>query len=236
MTVPTPSTHGPGFSVANALQSSNVADRSRGFELLVVVSWKPVYKYLRRRWGKSSDDAKALTLRFFSRVMKADFLTRYVPARERFRAFVREEIDLFASTREDAASEPESLALDFGSAEEEYAMDPEDLNQPAEAFFDDEWARSLLTLAIEQLHNTLESEGKLAQFRLFQRYDLQDRSGGETMTYDELAREFSLPVEEVRHGLAGVRQQLSSIVLSLIRSFSTTDDDFRKEARSLFGI
>jgi hypothetical protein len=236
MTVPTPSTHGPSFSVAEALQSRNVADRSRGFELLVVVSWKPVYKYLRRRWGKSSDDAKALTLRFFSRVMETDFLTRYVPARSRFRAFVREEVDLFASTREDVASEPESLALDFGSAEEEYVMDPEDPNQPADAFFDNEWARSLFTLAIEQLHNTLESQGKLVQFKLFQRFDLQDRAGGETMTYDELAHEFSLPVGEVTSSLADVRRQLSSIVLGLVRSFSTTDDEFRKEARSLFGI
>lgn len=213
-----------------------MSERSRGFELMVVVSWKPVYKYFRRRWEKSKDDAKELTLRFFSRVMEADFLSRYLPARSRFRAFVREEVDLFAATQKEVALEPESLALDFGSAEQEYAMDQQVPNQPPDEFFDGEWARSLFTLAIEQLHNTLESQGKLVQFKLFQRFDLQDRSGGETLTYDQLAQEFSLPVSEVANELADVRRQLSSIVLDLVRSFSTTDDEFRKEARSLFGI
>lgn len=234
--MPANNTYDPGFSVVKALRGGNVSDRSRGFELIVVVSWKPVYKYLRRQWQKSSDDAKALTLRFFSRVIETDFLSRYDPARLRFRAFVREQVDLFASTKQSTESESESLALDFGSAEEEYALDQHDPNQSAEAFFDGEWARSLFTLAIEQLHNTLESQGKLVQFKLFQRFDLQDRSGGETISHDQLAREFSLPISEVANGLSAVRQRLSSIVLDLVRSFSTTDDEFRKEARSLFGI
>lgn len=168
--------------------------------------------------------------------MEADFLSRYAPAKLRFRAFVREEVDRFVSSESDAESEPESLALDFGSAEQEFTQDPQDPNQSAEAFFDNEWARSLFTLAIEQLHNALDSQGKLDQFKLFQRFDLQDRSGGQALTYDELAREFSLPVSEITGTLADVRQQLSSIVLDLVRSFSTTDDEFRKEARSLFGI
>lgn len=234
--MPTDTTSPSGFSVPKALQSSNVSDRSRGFELLVVVSWKPVYKYLRRRWEKSNEDAKALTLRFFSRVMETDFLNRYAPARLRFRAYVREEVDRFVSAETEATTEPESLALDFDSAELEYTQDQQDPDQSAETFFDNEWARSLFTLAIEKLHNALDSQGKLDRFRLFQRFDLQDRSGGQTLTYDELAHEFSLPVSEITGTLADVRQQLSSIVLDLVRSFSTTDDEFRKEARSLFGI
>jgi hypothetical protein len=234
--VPTDNTFSSGFSVVKALRSGNVSDRSRGFELLVVVSWKPVYKRLRRRWGKSSEDAKMLTLRFFSIVMGADFLSRYAPAMLRFRAFIREEVDRFVTSEEGFELEPESLALDFGLAEEEYAIDPQDPNQTADEFFDSEWARSLFTLAIEQLHNTLESEGKLVQFKLFQRFDLQDRSGGEVLTHDQLAGEFSLPVSEVTSDLADVRRRLSSIVLDLVRSFSTADEEFRKEARSLFGI
>jgi hypothetical protein len=234
--VPTDNTFSSGFSVVKALRSGNVSDRSRGFELLVVVSWKPVYKRLRRRWGKSSEDAKMLTLRFFSIVMGADFLSRYAPAMLRFRAFIREEVDRFVTSEEGSELEPESLALDFGLAEEEYAIDPQDPNQTADEFFDSEWARSLFTLAIEQLHNTLESEGKLVQFKLFQRFDLQDRSGGEVLTHDQLAGEFSLPVSEVTSDLADVRRRLSSIVLDLVRSFSTADEEFRKEARSLFGI
>jgi hypothetical protein len=234
--VPTDNTFSSGFSVVKALRSGNVSDRSRGFELLVVVSWKPVYKRLRRRWGKSSEDAKMLTLRFFSIVMGADFLSRYAPAMLRFRAFIREEVDRFVTSEEGSELEPESLALDFGLAEEEYAIDPQDPNQTADEFFDSEWARSLFTLAIEQLHNTLESEGKLVQFKLFQRFDLQDRSGGEVLTHDQLAGEFDLPVSEVTSDLADVRRRLSSIVLDLVRSFSTADEEFRKEARSLFGI
>jgi hypothetical protein len=224
------------LSVLRAVRSDNVSDRSRAFELIVVVSWKAVHKYIRRRWGKSKDDAKTITLAFFSRMMRTDFFDRYDPARIRFRTFLREQIDQFISTEGAVASEPESLALDFQLAEEELALEPIDPNQPFEQSFDGEWVRGLFTLAIEQLHNDLEAHGRLLHFRLFQRFDLQDRSGGENITLDQVAQEFSLSATEVASCLSDVRQSLRTIILDLLRSFTSSNEELRQEARSLFGL
>jgi len=218
------------------VRSDNVSDRSRAFELIVVVSWKAVHKYIRRRWGKSKENAKTLTLAFFSRMMQPDFFDRYDPARIRFRTFLREQIDQFISTEGAVAPEPESLALDFQLAEEELALEPIEPDQPFEEYFDAEWIRSLFTLAIEQLHNLLESQGKLLHFKLFQRFDLQDRSGGENITLDQVAQEFSLSTSDAASCLSDVRQSLSAIILDLLRSFTSSNEELRQEARTLFGL
>jgi hypothetical protein len=222
--------------VFRAVRSDNVSDRSRAFELIVVVSWKAVHKYIRRRWGKSKENAKTLTLAFFSRMMQPDFFDRYDPARIRFRTFLREQIDQFISTEGAVAPEPESLALDFQLAEEELALEPIEPDQPFEEYFDAEWIRSLFTLAIEQLHNLLESQGKLLHFKLFQRFDLQDRSGGENITLDQVAQEFSLSTSDAASCLSDVRQSLSAIILDLLRSFTSSNEELRQEARTLFGL
>jgi len=218
------------------VRSDNVSDRSRAFELIVVVSWKAVHKYIRRRWGKSKENAKTLTLAFFSRMMQPDFFDRYDPARIRFRTFLREQTDQFISTEGAVAPEPESLALDFQLAEEELALEPIEPDQPFEEYFDAEWIRSLFTLAIEQLHNLLESQGKLLHFKLFQRFDLQDRSGGENITLDQVAQEFSLSTSDAASCLSDVRQSLSAIILDLLRSFTSSNEELRQEARTLFGL
>lgn len=218
------------------MRSDNVSDRSRAFELIVVVSWKAVHKYIRRRWGKSKENAKTLTLAFFSRMMQPDFFDRYDPARIRFRTFLREQTDQFISTEGAVAPEPESLALDFKLAEEELALEPIEPDQPFEEYFDAEWIRSLFTLAIEQLHNVLESQGKLLHFKLFQRFDLQDRSAGGNITLEHVAQEFSLSTTDASSRLSDVRQSLSAIILDLLRSFTSSNEELRQEARTLFGL
>jgi hypothetical protein len=218
------------------MRSDNVSERSRAFELIVVVSWKAIHKYIRRRWGKSKDDAKTLTLAFFSSMMRSDFFARYDPARLRFRAFLREQIDLYISAEGDVGPEPESLALDFKLAEEELALEPIEPDQPFEEYFDAEWIRSLFTLAIEQLHNLLESQGKLLHFRLFQRFDLQDRSSGGNITLEQAAQEFSLSTTDAASYLSDVRQSLSTIILDLLRSFTSSNEELRQEAHTLFGL
>jgi len=213
-----------------------VSERSRAFDLILILFWKAVYKHIRRQWGKPMEDAKTLTLGFFSRAVQSDFYGQYDPKTKRLRTFLREQVDLFLSATGDSALEPESLDLQFNEAEEELSRDPSDRQSSPEELFDGEWSRSLFTLAIEQLHNYLESQGKIQHFRLFQRYDLQDRSSGESVPLDRVAQEFSLPLSDVALYLNDARQSLRSIILDLLRSFTSSDEEFRREARSLLGL
>jgi len=168
--------------------------------------------------------------------MQSDFYDRYEPNTKRLRTFLREQLDVFLSSTGNIALEPESLDLQFNEAEEELSRDASDRQSSAEELFDGECTRSLFTLAIEQLHNFLESQGKLQHFRIFQRYDLQDRSSSESASLELVAQEFSLPLSDVALYLNDARQSLRSIILDLLRSFTSSDEEFRREARSLLGL
>src|SRR5262249_26029430 len=52
-------------SAITGFHSDDPAERSRSLDTLVRAYWKPVYKHVRLRWGKSVEDAQDLTQAFF---------------------------------------------------------------------------------------------------------------------------------------------------------------------------
>ena len=54
-------------SVVLALASDDAADRSRAFDALVAIYWKPLYKYVRIAHHRVANDAEDLTQAFLTR-------------------------------------------------------------------------------------------------------------------------------------------------------------------------
>src|SRR5205807_2968560 len=76
------------WSAIVAARGDDPAERTRAFETIVAAYWKPVYKYIRARWGKTNEDAKDLTQEFFARVMeKGHAASRLL--RAQWRSFLR---------------------------------------------------------------------------------------------------------------------------------------------------
>src|SRR6266540_3962304 len=98
-----------------------------------------------------------------------------------------------------------------------------------------EWVRSLFSLAVEELQKECERRGKLSHFRLFERYDLED-SEERRLSYRDLALEFGLEVTDVTNYLAYVRREFRRIALALLREMTANEEEFRREARALFGV
>lgn len=232
-----PTTH---WSAVAAARSPDPGERTRALDVLVAAYWKPVYKYIRLRWGKSNEDAKDLTQEFFARLIERDFLGSYDPAKARLRTFVRTCIDRLVSNRDRDAGrlkrggEGTLLSLDFDVAEDELARAggaaPADMDES----FEKEWARSVFALAVERLRASCEARGKLVHFRLFERYDLQEDEA--QITYHQLAREFGLAPSDVTNYLASARREFRRLVLETLRSITATEDEFRREARALLGV
>src|SRR3989442_7054857 len=76
-------------SVVRAAGSADAETRRRAFEALVGAYWKPVYNYVRLKWGASGEDAEDLTQGFFARALEKGFFDRFDPARARFRTYLR---------------------------------------------------------------------------------------------------------------------------------------------------
>ncbi len=229
------------WSAIVAARSDDPAERARAWEAIVAAYWKPVYKYIRLRWGKSNEDAKDLTQEFFFRVIEKEFLNSYDPSKARLPTFLRTCIDGFVSNQDKAArrikrgGDAVLLSLDFETAAGEFLRSEPPSPESAEDYFEKEWIRSLFTLAVESLREECKARGKNVHFRLFERYDLDD-SAERLLSYEQLARDFGLSVTDVTNYLAFARREFRRIALEKLRETTASEEEFRREARSLLGM
>jgi hypothetical protein len=205
-------------SVIQLVQSSDPAERSKAIEHIVTAHWKPLYKYLRLQYQISSAEAQTVTLNFLALFQERTFFARFDPTRLPLREFIRQKLDVFVPTPGARKVVAFSPAFDFSGAEEEFKADQEGPGQSALEYYNNEWVRILLTLAVEELHNRLAAEGKGSDSSLFMKHDLQDRSGSERVGLEEIAAELSMSLADAMNSLAKTRQRFQSILMDLIRS------------------
>lgn len=233
---------GAGFpptraSIVSGIRSPDPEVRRGAYATLVAVYWRPVYTYLRLRWGRRAHDAQDLTQEFLCRAFEQQFLSTYEPTRARLRTFLRVCLDRFVhNVQRDAGrikrgGDVEIVSMDFETAEGDLAhLDPPDPSQ-GEEFFEREWVRGFFALTVEALRAECADQSKTTHFELFERYDLDE----DNVTYEDLAREHGLRATDVTNRLAWARRAFRRIALANLRALTASDDEFRYEARSLLG-
>jgi len=228
------------WSLIVAARSAQPEARQRAFEILVAAYWKPVYKYVRLRWDKDKEQARDLTQEFFFRLLQKDFLAQYDPQRARLRTFLRVCVDHLIANEDKAArrwkrgGKVQFLPLDFESAEGELQRVEIPAPGSMDDFFEREWARSVFSLSLERLRQECEERGKSVHFRLFELYDIDEAS--KELTYEQVARQFSLKPSDVTNYLAYARREFRRIVLDQLREMTGSEEEFRRETRTLLGI
>src|SRR6266704_3290237 len=205
-------------SVIEAARSIDAQERERAMEVLCAAYWKPVYKYVRWRWNRQPEAAQDLTQGFFAELLERDLLDKF-------------------GRRLKRGGNVLHVALDFTAAEEEFGatvIDPAQIASPEslEAFFEKEWIRSLFALAVEDLRGLCEQRERARTFRLFESYDLD---GNNKVSYEQLAREYGIPVYDVDNALAWARREFRKIALDRLRELCSSEEEFQREARAAFG-
>jgi len=235
---------GGGFPVTRHSAIERIRDgspeaRREAFGDLVDGYWKPVYKHLRLTWRLDAEDARDLTQGFFADAFQKSWLERYEPGKAKFRTFVRVCADRFVMNMRQSSSRLkrgggiQTLPLDFDGAEREVASrDPRALPEPEE-FFHQEFVRALFDKVVADLRAEYEDRGRPIPFTLFERYDLAPIEG---VSYAQLAAEFGLTPTQVTNNLAQVRRRFRERALEALRGLCGTDQEFRREARDLFGL
>ena len=227
-------------SVLHSIASAAEDERRRGLEALAEAYWRPVYKYLRLRWGAAADEAEDLTQGFFARAIEKGFFAQYDPARARFRTWLRTCLDGFVSNERASARRLKRgggalpLPLDFAEAEAELSGSAAWPEAEVEERFRREWVRGLFAGAVADLQEECRAAGRSARFALFERYDL-DPPPERRPTYAQLAEEFSLPVTQVTNYLAAARRDFRRLVLERLRAATGSEEEFRAEARDVLG-
>jgi RNA polymerase sigma factor (sigma-70 family) len=226
-------------SAIERIRDGNPEARREAFGDLVEGYWKPVYKHLRLTWRLDIEDARDLTQGFFADAFQKSWLERYEPGKAKFRTFVRVCADRFAMNMRQSSSRlkrgggVQTLPLDFDGAEREVASrDPRAMPEPEE-FFHQEFVRALFDKVIADLRAEYRDRGRPIPFTLFERYDLEPVEG---VSYAQLAAEFHLTPTQVTNNLAQVRRRFRERALDALRGLCGTDQEFRREARDLFGL
>jgi len=216
------------WSAVRAARSTDLAERKRALETIIVAYWKPIYKYTRIRWGKTDEDAKDLTQEFFARLIEKNYLADFDSSKARLRTFLR------------VGGSAEHISLDFAVAGFEMEQAKVSLTNSAsperiDEFLEKEFLRSLFGLAVEDLRKFCESRGKKTHFRLFEIHDLED-ADSERPSYAELAAQFKIALTDVTNYLAFSRREFRRIALEKLREMTTSEDEYRREARALLGV
>jgi DNA-directed RNA polymerase specialized sigma24 family protein len=194
------------------------------------------------RWHHDAENARDGTQEFFARALEKSFFDGFDPARARFRTFLRVCVDGFAAHEQEARGRLKRgggiapLPLDFVMAEGELVG----VEPPAPDHFDDcfhkEWMRSLFELALADLREACIAEGRERQYEVFRRYDLEGPDLAVKPQYADLARELDVPVTQVTNWLHATRARLRMLLLARLKELCATDEEFRWEARALFGV
>jgi DNA-directed RNA polymerase specialized sigma24 family protein len=132
---------------------------------------------VRVKWKRSNEDAKDLTQGFFARALEKDFFELYDAAKARFRTFLRPCLDRYVQNeakalgRRKRGGDVELLSMDFEVAEAELDTMTRAVAADADRVFDQEWVRSVFSLAIDSLRRECTARGREIHFRLFEQHD-----------------------------------------------------------------
>lgn len=226
-------------SVVAALAGDDDAATAAAWDALARGYWRPVYAYLRHRWGADHDDAQDLTQEFFARARARDFFAGYDPSRARFRTFLRVCLDRFVLRERESASRLKRgggmAALSLEDEVRGGRLEPADPAADPERDFEREWVRALLAGAVEALESRTAARGRGVAFQVFVAYDLEGPDAPERPSYESLARRYGLSVTQITNHLSAMRREFRREVLAQLRALTGSEEEFRAEARDLLG-
>lgn len=213
-------------SVIVALTSDDAAERTRAFDTLVALYWKPLYKYARVAHSRDAADAEDATQSFLARMFERNALATYDVAKASFRTFLRTLFDRHIANEVKASQRiKRGGALDFRAAEDEIEREHDRGGSP-EDYFQREWVRSVFALAVERVRDDRD-------FALFEAYDLDE---SQRVSYRELGERFGMSEATVTNRLAAARRKFRAAMLEVLREATASDREFRAEVRALLGV
>ena len=234
--LPFPATH---QSVLDRIRSGDADTRRAAFGDLADGYWRPSYHYVRLHWRLDPEQAEDVVQGFFATAFEKKYLERYDPEKARFRTFLRICLDRYVQNRRKAdraarrGGQTRLLSIDFPDAEREFALVSSKDVSDVERFFHDETIRALFARTVDAMREGYAREGKDAVFAAFEQHDLQP---GPDTSYRSVAESLGLTTSQVTNYLHAARKRFRELALGHLRALVGTGEEFRQEARDLFGL
>jgi RNA polymerase sigma-70 factor (ECF subfamily) len=214
-------------------------DSSAGpaLEKLCRAYWYPLYAFVRRT-GLSPHDAEDATQGFFMHLIGNRALETVDQQRGTFRNFMLASLKNFMShQRERAGAQKRGggqlpVALDAHSAEERYALEPQDSLSP-DRLYDRRWALTLLERTQQRLRHEYQAAGKGELFAALR----PTLTGSRDTPYQEIAAQLEMTEGSVKTAVHRLRDRYRSIlraeVADTVADLADVEDELRFLIESL---
>lgn len=192
--------------------------------------WKPVYAFIRARWGAGPEESKDLAQEFFVRLLDGTLLERASPERGRFRGFVKAALHCFL-INEKRDAERLKRGGDHSFVPLDAAVPDIAGGRTPDQVLDDEWKKQLLAVAADRLRDELAAEGKARTFAIFEEYFL---SGQEGASYRDVASRHAITESAVSDHLMAAKRRYRDILRDLVAETVEDSRSLDEEWRALF--
>lgn len=223
------------FSTTSWTLLRNARSDSAAMGRLLAKYWRPVYSFVRRS-GYTRADAAEITQDFVAEVMLGrDLVGRADPASGRFRSFVKAALKnyLIDRGRSRTGRRADPLLSSMTSAALD-AVESSDVHEPLEAY-DRQWAKTILTIALEQVRDDCHRSGLGTHWSVFERRALLPHVHTvPPPSLERIASELQLQSADVVSGMMfTVKRKLRIAIHSLIAETVSSPTDIEDEIRDL---
>ena len=195
--------------------------------------WKPVHSYIRAQ-GKNDDEANELTQSFFERLLSRG-VDSSLPDETTgaFRAYLMRSVKHFLTDHWRSGQRQRRGAGATHLPVEELNSIKDTTTLPDEAF-DQNWALTVMEIALNNLQQEMENKGKGDFFSAVVGL-LDDRQVGEE-NRSKLAASLGMKDGVFRVSLHRLRGRFRSLIEDEIRQSVSSEEEFQEEVRYLFQV
>ena len=199
--------------------------------------WYPLYAYVRRR-GHGTDEAQDLTQGFFARLIEKEIVRTADPGRGRFRSYLLGSLKLFLSEERDRARAIKrgggraTISRDAERDEARYRLLEPSHEETPERLFERQWAVTVIELALADLRDQAEREGKGPLFEQLKGYLTSDPPAGSQAV---VAAGLGMSPGALRAMIHRLRRRHRELLRRHIEQTVTSPDEVEDEIRHLFG-
>lgn len=213
--------------------------QARALDRLVVMYWRPIYYFIRRK-GYDDEAAKDLVQAFFADCLARGTLAKVDPARGRFRTFLLTCVERYCHNRYRAARAkkrwPAGGIKHFEDVfhGDRVAFEPRDEETPEEIFHR-AWVQDLLLRVLGALERECQATGKQAHFTIFQRRIVDPvLQGAAPPPMCDLAQRLGISEKAACNYLLTARRAYQRLLRDEIRQYALSEKDVASEVQDLF--
>ncbi len=201
--------------------------------------WTPVFRFLRRE-GRNEDESRELAQEFFTRLLSGGGIDKADPKKGRFRSYLLGALKHFLADRRRSEGREKRgggaviESIEAAGTETSPGLQiPDPTGTIPDAYFDREWALSVMDRALKAVQATFAESGKGKQFEALKPWLIGET---ENLSQTAAAAELSMTTGAIKVAIHRLRKGFRDAIQAEIAQTVTTPEEITEELRYLIEV